>query len=91
MKELTYLAGSAIKITASLNIATATCTVTIKDEFGRVKIDNATMTKIVDGIYEYIYQSAITDEEANYTAIVKIVSTSGTSYEKIEFYMEEQP
>lgn len=91
MKEFTFLVGSAIKIEAKLSIATATCTVTIKNASGQVKVTDASMTKIVDKIYQYIYQSALTDDYGDYTAVVKIVSTSGTSYEKIEFVLEEQP
>jgi hypothetical protein len=63
----------------------------IKDVFGRSKIDNAAMTKLADGVYEYVWQSDVTDEEGDYYALIKIVTVSGTSYEKIEFTIEEQP
>lgn len=91
MRELNFLVGSAIKIEAKLNINTATCTCTVKNASGQTKIDDASMTKIVNGVYQYIYQSALTDDYGEYTAVVKIVSDSGTAYEKIIFTLDEQP
>jgi hypothetical protein len=48
------------------------------------------MSKIADRIYQYIYQSSTNDLEGTYTAYVKIVTSSGTSYEKIVFELEDQ-
>ena len=91
MKETTFLAGSAIRISAVLSVDSATCSVTVKDEASRAKITDASMTKIADKVYEYIFQSSTTDEEGEYNAIAKIVTASGTSYEKIQFTLEPQP
>jgi len=91
MKEISFLVGSAIKIDAVLSVDTATCTCTIKNESGQCKVTDVSMTKIADRVYQYIYQSVLTDDYGDYTAVIKIVSTSGTSYEKIEFTLEEQP
>ena len=91
MKETKFLVGSAIKISAVISIDSATCTCTVKNESGQAKVTDASMTKIADKVYEYIFQSATTDDFGDYTAVVKIVSASGTSYEKIEFTLEEQP
>jgi len=92
MKELSFLVGSAIQIDAILSINTAqSCTCSIKDEGSTAKVTDASMTKIADRVYQYIYQSSINDLDGDYTAIVKIVSTLGTSYEKINFTLELQP
>ena len=90
MKDRLFIVGSAIKIEAVLSVDTAICSVTIKDWGGGIKITDAPMSKIADRIYQYIYQSSTNDLEGTYTAYVKIVTSSGTSYEKIVFELEDQ-
>ena len=87
----TFILGTAIKITSVINIDTATTTkITIDDPNETVKIDSANMTKDANGVYSYIYQSALTDEDGDYIITISITSGGYTAVVQDLFTMIKQ-
>jgi hypothetical protein len=72
----TFYLGTAVEITTIFSVATlTTATITILDPSLVVKINSANMTKQVDKVYQYIYQSTSTDIDGVY--VIQITATSG--------------
>ena len=88
-----YILGTAVKITALLNVDTATSAkITIEDSGENLIIDSADMTKDADGKYSYIFQSNSTwTIEGDYVATMEISYGGYTAVvqEKMEFYKWE--
>lgn len=91
MPHAKHKLGTAVKIESILNIDTATTAViTIKNPSDSVLVDDEAMTKDVDKVYFYIWQSTTTDPvEGDYKAIVKITSGGFTGVSEISFSMEK--
>jgi len=90
-KKTTFFLGTAVKITALLNIATATSiTITIDDPSESVKVNAASMTKEADGVYTYIYQSASTDDDGDYVMTITTVYNNYTGVIQDSFTLLEQ-
>lgn len=87
----TYVLGTNVKINASLSLDPDTITITVKNETGQVMVADANMTKELDTLYSYNYQSQETDAVGIYTATVKAGDSSRTVVKYIEFSMTEQP
>jgi len=86
--------GSTIIVTAILDYVPAVgdeITVTIEDASDTVKVDDLAMTKVTDNVYEYLYTTAITDDDGNWMATVKATSGSNTIYGYQPFEMAENP
>lgn len=77
--------GEAVKFTVILNIATATCTITIEDPSLVDEVTNASMTKEADCIYSYTWQSVDDSYEGDYKVTVKAVSGNYTSIKVDKF------
>lgn len=75
-----HLLGSAIKITTVLSVDTVTrATITIKDPAGKTVIDAVTMSKEMNKIYSYTYQSVSTGVEGDYLVTITAIYNSYTS------------
>ena len=83
------LIGTAVKVSATSNIAADSATVTIKDPTGTLVATDASMTQDSSTEYSYIYQSSSSDEVGTYTAVASIVKGSNTGKAKIDFELEE--
>lgn len=70
--------GTVVKITSTFSEAPDSAAVTVVDPAGTTKVDAAAMTSESATVYSYVWQSAVTDPEGMYTAIVK--ATSGAYY-----------
>jgi hypothetical protein len=77
--------GEAVKITAILNVDTATCTITIEDPSLVDEVTNVVMTKEADCIYSYIWQNVDDSNEGDYKVTVKAVSGNYTSIKVDKF------
>jgi len=81
-----FILGTAIKITTSINIATATeAHITIQNSSDTYIITDANMTNDADGIYSYTWQSATTDEDGRYRVTIKIKSGNYTTVKEAFF------
>lgn len=68
-----FFLGTSVKITAVISVDTATTAViTILDASLTKRIDEVNMTKQVDKVYSYIYQSNSSDVEGCYTSRMEI-------------------
>jgi len=77
---MSYYLGTAVKITAILDIDTAdSAKITIKNPSGVEMVSDANMTKEQDRVYYYIYQSDEDDSEGTYKIIIEITYGSYTS------------
>ncbi|MCK9626549.1 MAG: hypothetical protein M0R23_08860 [Bacteroidales bacterium] len=80
--------GTAIKITAILDINTATsATITIEDPSRVDKVTSADMTKEANKVYSYVYQSTEGDQEGRYVATIYIVYGGYTVIKESSFEM----
>jgi len=87
----TYYLGTAVKISAIIDVDTATSAkITIEDPSGVEKVDDADMTKEDDRVYYYIYQSDENDSEGTYKIIIKITYNSYTSVSETTIDFVEQ-
>lgn len=77
---MSYILGTAIKFTISLDIDTATTAqIQIEDPSRTNKLDYTNMTKDADGIYSYVWQSDEDDDCGTWVATFKIVYGGYTS------------
>jgi len=77
---MSYYLGTAVKISAILDIDTAdSAKITIKNPSGVKMVADADMTKEQDRVYYYIYQSDENDSEGTYKIIIEITYGSYTS------------
>ena len=81
---MSYILGTALKLTIALDIDTATTAqIQIEDPSRVNKLDYTDMTKEADGIYSYVWQSDEDDNNGTWVATFKIVYGGYTSiYEK---------
>lgn len=87
----TFVLGSSIKITALLNVNTATtATITIFNPSEAKEITSAAMTKEENGVYYYTYASASDDDEGVYTAQITLTDSSGTAVVEDTFILVDQ-
>ena len=71
----TYELGTAVKITTILSLPSPTSVkITIKNASNQKEIDAADMTQDTTTIFTYIYQSAVADDNGEYTVIIDVVS-----------------
>jgi hypothetical protein len=81
-----YILGTSIKITALLNIDTATTAkITIQNSTEVILINEVDMTKEVNRVYSYVYQSGEDDDEGEYIATVEITYGGYTSVAQEKF------
>lgn len=86
-----FYLGTAVKITALISIDTAdSATITIDDASETEKVSSANMTKEMNKVYSYTYQSSVNDDEGDYVATITIVSGIYTSVQQAKFTMIEQ-
>lgn len=87
----TGILGTAVRVVVLLNIDTADAAkITIEDPTETDIVDEQDMTKLTNGIYEYIYQTAETLEDGEFLITVKITSGSYTSVDQKTFKMVDQ-
>lgn len=87
----TFIRGTAIKITATLDIATATsATITIDDPSNTEKVSNANMTKDADKIYSYVYQTTTSLNSGIYVVTIKITQGDYVSIQQSKFELLKQ-
>ena len=88
-----FVVGSSITITVLLGYDTSgndAITITIEDPTDTVKVDWASMTKLSDSVFQYIYQNATTNEDGIYWVTIKATSGSNTIYEQKYFELSDQ-
>lgn len=87
--------GSTIVITAVLEYDTTdsdTVKISIEDPNDTLKINEASMTKLSSTVYQYLYQSSITnDDDGVWTATIKASSGSSIIYDSKTFEVAENP
>jgi len=87
----TFLLGTAVKITTTLNIDTVTSAkITIYDSSLVKKVEEADMTKSADKVYTYIYQSDVDDINGLYVASMSLINGGYTTVEEEEFEFTKQ-
>ena len=94
MPHIKHKLGTALKIESILNIDTATTAmITIKDPNNVIltAVNDVAMTKDVDKVYFFIWQSAVGTNvlEGQYKAIISITSGGFTGVSEIAFLMEK--
>ena len=90
MAKQTFRLGTSVKISDVLSVSNPdSVKITIKDPSDAVKVNAVSMTKATDIIYTYIYQSATTDTEGDYIAIITAIKGAYTSLVKSVFTLEE--
>lgn len=91
MAKTSLILGTAVKITVNLSVATPTAaTITIKDATNNTKVENASMTKIADYVYRYVYQTLSTDDYGDWQATISVTSDGYTSVSQAYFTMIDQ-
>ena len=91
LENITHKLGSAIKISTILSIDTATsCLITIEDPAGTDIVEDIAMTKEMNKIYSYVYQSSSTGTSGDYTVTIEASSGGYTSVKQDIFTMEKQ-
>lgn len=87
----TFILGTAVNITAILSIDTATAvTITIKDPSLSVVVNSASMTKQVNKVYNYVYQSSSTGTSGIYTIRIEATYGGYTTIWEDNFIMRTQ-
>lgn len=88
--KITLKLGTAVKIQTVLSENNPDgVTIEIEDPNETVKINYVAMTKVADNVYQYIYQSATTDDAGEYKITIKAVYGSYTSIEQSWFILED--
>lgn len=87
------LLGSVMTITAILDIeleSAATVKITIEDPTETVKVTNVNMTELNDHVYQYLYQSASTDDDGIYLSTITVTTGGKTIVRQDVFEILEQ-
>ena len=88
--RITLKLGTAIKIQTVLSQNDPdSVKIEIEDPYEAVKIDYVAMTKIASNVYQYIYQSATTDEAGEYKITIKAIYGAYTSIDQNWFILED--
>jgi hypothetical protein len=86
-----YYLGTALKITTTLNIDTATsCTITIDDPTLSEVVSSQAMTQEANKVYSYVFQSSTAYTEGVFTITITVVSGAYTSVTQDSFTLVKQ-
>lgn len=86
--------GSAVQITIIFEnnlLVGDLVSISIKNASNSLILDNVSMTKVSDNIYQYVYDSSLSDPEGYYTLIVKLISGTDTIYDTKYLELKENP
>jgi len=87
----TFYLGTAVKLTITIDVSTATSAlITIDDPTEIEKISDANMTKEADGVYTYTYQSLNTDTAGDYVVTFEITYGGYTAVTQETFRLIDQ-
>lgn len=89
-----FYMGSTIIITAILDytiISGDAVTISIEDPSDTLKVDNVAMTSLTTNIYQYLYQTAMTDDDGEWTFTVKATSGGKIIYDSKTIEIMENP
>ena len=82
----TEVLGTAVEFTITVNPNDVTARLSITDVSSVIKVNNANMTKLADGVYNYVWQSdEDNDLENDYIVTFKITSGSYTDIKQRRF------
>ena len=90
-KDIEYVLGTSVEILAILSEDKPySITITILDPTSYTMVDKVAMSRVNTGIYNYIYQSASTDQDGEYIATVSVSDGTKTTVRQITFILPEQ-